>query len=81
MGHSIGVNFFNTIPKIPTTNESGIALPMNRSLSSLPISEGILVSRVKAAEDYAGHSLRTGGTTVPFVARVPYYIIQRTQGQ
>ena len=49
------------------------------------ISYDSLVSRVKGAtqsiglpdEDYSGHSLRTGGATDLFVARVPYYIIQR----
>ena len=49
------------------------------------ISYDSLVSRVKGAtqsiglpdEDYSGHSLRAGGATDLFVARVPYYSIQR----
>ena len=44
-----------------------------------------LVSRIKLiaqrlglpAEDYAGHSLRAGGATDLFIARVPYFIIKK----
>ena len=64
-------------------------LPDCLSLSKETIGHSIsydsFVSRVKGAarsiglpaEDYSGHSLRTGGATDLFVARVPYYIIQR----
>ena len=52
---------------------------------SQSISYDSLVTRVKGAaqgiglpaEDYSGHSLRAGGATDLFVARVPFYIIQR----
>ena len=52
---------------------------------SQSISYDSLASRVKSAaqsiglpaDDYSGHSLRAGGATDLFIARVPYYIIQR----
>ena len=51
---------------------------------SSPISYS-LVTRIKLVahrlglptDDYAGHSLRAGGATDLFVARVPYFIIKR----
>ena len=52
---------------------------------SSPISYDSLVTRIKlvahrlglSKDDYAGHSLRAGGVTDLFVARVPYFIIKR----
>jgi len=52
---------------------------------SSPISYDSLVTRIKlvahrlglSTDGYAGHSLRAGGATDLFVARVPYFIIKR----
>ena len=60
-------------------------LSVTRFNWSQSISYDSVVNRVKGiglpAEDYSGHSLRTGGATDLFVARVPYYIIHGPVGQ
>ena len=37
------------------------------------------VKHGRLAEDYSGHSLRAGGATDLFVARVPYYLIKKME--
>ena len=39
--------------------------------------KSMAVEHGRLAEDYSGHSLRAGGATDLFVARVPYYLIKR----
>ena len=71
--------------RLSTTRLSATRLSATRFDWELSISYDAFVSRIKAvtlkiglpADDYSGHSLRAGGATDLFVARVPYYIIQR----
>ena len=72
-------------PDGPTPRAASLLLSATRFDWGLSISYDTLVFRIKAvthsiglsADDYSGHSLRAGGATDLFVARVPYYIIQR----